>query len=64
MLLDAQTMFSDNQQITSGTINSTNIVKFGKGDVSFVPVIIQVTKSFENLKQIKFIFNVISLYII
>ena len=52
MLLDSQAMFSDAQEITSGTIYSTNTVKFGKGDVSFVPVIIQVVKSFENLSKL------------
>ena len=52
MLLDSQAMFSDAQEITSGTIYSTNTVKFGKGDVSFVPVIIQVVKKFESLSKL------------
>lgn len=47
MLLDAQNLFSDNQAITTGTINSTNVVKFGKGDISNVPLIIQVVNTFK-----------------
>ncbi len=52
MLLDAQNLFSDNQPITTGTIYSTNTVKFGKNDVSFVPLIIQVVKEFSNLTSL------------
>ena len=52
MLLDAQSLFSDSQEITSGTINSTNAVKFGKGDVSFVPVVIQIVNDFSNLANL------------
>ena len=52
MLLDAQSLFSDAQEISSGTIQSTNIVKFGKGDVSFVPVIIQAVSDFSNLSNL------------
>ena len=52
MLLDTQNLFSDNQAITTGTINSTNVVRFGKGDISYVPIIIQVTKSFTNLTSL------------
>lgn len=52
MLLDSQGLFSENQEITSGTIYSTNTVKFGSGDVSFVPVIIQVTEAFTNAQDL------------
>ena len=52
MLLDAQNLFSDNQAITTGTIVSTNTVKFGKNDISFVPLIIQVTKDFSDLTSL------------
>lgn len=52
MLLDAQNLFSNNQAITTGTIISTNTVKFGKNDVSFVPVIIQVTADFSDLTSL------------
>ncbi len=52
MLLDAQNLFSENQAITTGTIVSTNVVKFGKNDVSFVPVIVQVTKGFSDLTSL------------
>ena len=52
MLLDAQNLFSDNQKITSGTIYSDNIVKFGKNDVSFVPLVIQVVNDFSNLTSL------------
>ena len=53
MLLDAQNLFSDAQQITTGTIYSTNTVKFGKNDVSFVPIIIQIVNDFTNLTSLK-----------
>ncbi len=52
MLLDAQALFSDNQAITTGTINSDNIVRFGLGDVSYMPVIIQVVNDFDNAKSV------------
>jgi hypothetical protein len=52
MLLDAQNLFSDNQSITTGTIYSTNTVKFGKNDVSFVPVIVQAVRDFSNLTSL------------
>ncbi|MBR6299195.1 MAG: hypothetical protein IKR34_08090 [Candidatus Gastranaerophilales bacterium] len=52
MLLDAQNLFSDEQAITTGTIYSTNIVKFGKNDVSFVPVIIQSVADFSDLTSL------------
>ena len=40
MLLDTQNLFCENQQITSSTTYSENIIAFGKNDVSFVPVVI------------------------
>lgn len=52
MLLDAQNLFSDNQTITTGTIYSTNTVKFGKGDISNLPLIIQVVKPFKDLTKL------------
>ena len=52
MLLDAQNLFSDDQSITMGTLYSTNTVKFGKNDVSFVPIIIQVTNDFSDLTDL------------
>ena len=52
MLLDSQNLFSDSQEITSGTIYSQNVVNFGKNDVSFVPVIIQVVEDFSNLTSL------------
>lgn len=48
MLLDTQNLFSDNQPIADATTYSSNIVKFGSGDVSYLPVIIQVVDSFVN----------------
>ena len=53
MLLDSQNLFSENQEITSGTIYSQNIIKFGGNDVSFAPVIIQATQDFSNLTELK-----------
>ncbi len=52
MLLDSQNLFSDNQAITTGSINSDNTVCFGKGDVSFVPLLIQVVSDFSNLTSL------------
>ena len=52
MLLDTQNLFSDSQNITGGTIVSTNTVKFGKNDVSFVPIIIQAVSDFSNLTSL------------
>lgn len=53
MLLDNENLFSNNQKITTGTIESENIIKFGENDVSFVPVLIQVTKDFSTLTSLK-----------
>ena len=55
MLLDAQNLFSENQNITTGTIYSTNVVKFGKNDISFVPVVIQSVNDFSGLTSLKVI---------
>ena len=52
MLLDSQNLFSDNQLITLGTTNSQNIVKFGIGDISYLPLLIQVTNDFLNLDSL------------
>lgn len=52
MLLDTQNLFSDNQAITTGTIYSTNVIRFGEGDVSNVPIIIQVVDAFEKLTSL------------
>lgn len=52
MLLDAQNLFSENQALTSGSAYSTNVVKFGKNDVSYVPVVIQVTEDFAGLTSL------------
>ena len=52
MLLDSQNLFSENQEITSGTIYSQNIIDFGKNDVSFVPIIIQAVSNFSNLSSL------------
>ena len=52
MLLDSQNLFSENQEITSGTIHSQNIINFGKNDVSFAPVIIQAVSDFSNLTSL------------
>ncbi len=51
MLLDSQNLFSDNQTITA-TAASQNIIKFGKGDVSFLPFFAQVTSDFDNLTSL------------
>ena len=52
MLLDAQNLFSDNQEIQAASVVSTNTVKFGKGDYSFVPLLIQVTEDFATLTSL------------
>lgn len=52
MLLDNQNLFSDNQKITSGTQDSQNIVRFGKGDISYLPLLVQVTNDFKDLTSL------------
>ena len=52
MLLDSQNLFSDAQKITTASIDSENIVKFGKGDISFLPLLIQVVEDFSNLDSL------------
>ena len=52
MLLDSQCLFSDAQKIDSSEVISQNVVKFGKDDVSFVPVLIQVVEDFTNLTSL------------
>lgn len=51
MLLDAQCLFSDNQAITATAV-STNVVRFGDGDFTFVPLLIQVTEDFATLTSL------------
>ena len=53
MLLDSQNLFSDKQEIISGTIYSQNIIDFGKNDVSFAPCIVQVVEDFTSLTSLK-----------
>ena len=48
MLLDMQNIFSDAQEVKT-TQYSTNVVKFGNNDVSYVPLIIQVVQNFTGL---------------
>lgn len=52
MLLDAQNLFSDKQEITVGTTVSANVIKFGKGEVSFLPFMAQVVENFSNIKSL------------
>ena len=51
MLLDTQTLFSDNQAITASAA-SDNVVRFGLGDCTFVPLLIQVTEDFATLTSL------------
>ncbi len=51
MLLDAQSLFSDNQAITASAV-STNVVRFGSGEFTFVPLLIQVTEDFATLTSL------------
>lgn len=53
MLLDIQNIFSDSQEIASPEVISTNTVRFGKGDVSYVPIIIQIVEDFNNLTALE-----------
>ena len=53
MLLDSQNLFCENQEITSGTIYSQNVIAFGKNDVSFVPVLIQAVSDFSGLVDLE-----------
>lgn len=53
MLLDSENLFSDNQSLASGTIYSENIIKFGNGDISYLPLLIQVTNDFTNARNLK-----------
>jgi len=57
MLLDSQNLFSDSQEITSGELYSQNIIDFGKTDVSFVPVVVQVVNDFSNLSSLSVVFE-------
>ena len=57
MLLDSQNLFCENQEITSGTIYSQNIINFGKNDVSFAPVVVQAVEDFSGLTNLKVAFE-------
>ena len=57
MLLDNQNLFCENQSITTGTTYSQNIIAFGKNDVSFAPLVIQVVEDFEGLTSLKVVFE-------
>ena len=57
MLLDNENLFCENQEITTGTIYSQNIIKFGKNDVSFAPVVVQAVEDFSGLTSLKVAFE-------
>lgn len=60
MLLDAEALFSDNQEITTAAV-STNVVKMASTEhkmteVSYgtpIPLLIQVTQDFENVAEVQ-----------
>ena len=51
MLLDTQCLFSDSQAITASAA-STNVVRFGLGDCSYVPLLIQIMEDFATLTSL------------
>ena len=51
MLLDKQNLFSDAQTVTA-TAYSTNSIKMGDKDVSYIPIIIQVVQDFAGLTNL------------
>ena len=53
MLLDAQNLFCENQTIVAQNEYSENVICFGKNDVSFVPVVIQVVEDFDKLTSLQ-----------
>ena len=57
MLLDTQNLFCENQAINSSTVYSENIIAFGKNDVSFAPVVVQVVEDFSNLSSLEVVFE-------
>ena len=57
MLLDNQNLFCENQAITTGTAYSQNTIAFGKNDVSFAPVVVQVVEDFVGLTSLEVIFQ-------
>ena len=57
MLLDNENLFCEKQEITSGEIYSQNIINFGKNDVSFAPVVVQVVEDFTGLSSLKVVFE-------
>ena len=52
MLLDKQNIFADNQNVLS-TSYSANSIFFGKNDVSYLPVLIQVTTDFAGATSVE-----------
>ena len=57
MLLDTQNLFCENQAINSSTVYSENIIAFGKNDVSFAPVVVQVVEDFSTLSNLEVVFE-------
>ncbi|MBQ4646396.1 MAG: hypothetical protein IJB79_03515 [Candidatus Gastranaerophilales bacterium] len=57
MLLDNENLFCENQEITSGTLYSQNIINFGKNDVSFAPVLVQAVSDFSGLTSLSVSFE-------
>ena len=57
MLLDTQNLFCEKQAITTGSAYSENIISFGKNDVSFAPVVVQVVEDFSNLDSLEIVFE-------
>lgn len=53
MLLDTQNLFCENQKITTSESYSQNVINFGKNDVSFVPLLVQVVEDFAGLTNLK-----------
>ena len=54
MILDEQALFSNNQKITATAV-STNIINFGKREISFgtpVEIFVQITESFNTLTSL------------
>ena len=51
MLLDMQNLFSNAQRVVA-TSYSQNVIYFGKGDVSYLPLVIQVVEEFAGLTSL------------
>ena len=55
MILDEQTLFSDNQAVTASCV-SQNVLNLGKNEISFgtpVCLFVQITEEFNNLTSLK-----------